>query len=416
MKTKITIVVFAIIALLIIVPITRNILHEQLSIPTATIASNDYLVQLARTQEIKPNEIIEQAKDRYPEIDHLRKLIDQYPNRPEGYACLMLTEMRNYNIEPERAMPPKNSKSEIYYPIIHYQEKTKQFLDDADAGMQADPSNGFFLADKALALLTEHKDNEALACIASIPQCPKWDDYWTALYLGRVKSCELNNGWSNSLDNTEIETSIIFPQYAYYRQTTRHLIKMAIDSEQAGDIEKGYQIRQIVYRFGKNMADRPQTVIEALVGAAIENDSYLSTIKYDNQGEFSNSLWQKTSYVDYLRSTGKTPHANVIDKEQVNTERTRSEIRRLLHAADQQNQVFFGHASITTALVEYLIGKDLCIGVIFSSLFGLIFLAIGDRRQKNRRNIWKSDTPLSDCGFCPRRNHDSVRLDPRTVP
>jgi hypothetical protein len=161
MKIKISIAVIVIVAVLLIVPLTRNILREELNLAPYPVVANDYLAQLAQATNLPPetpSETIEQilALDNV-RITRLRKLIARYPNRPEGYAILFENEqLNNYGIwlDPWRSLKPIEKADQA--------QEVKQFLIDIETARKIDPSNGFFLTEKALGLLIENRNSEGL--------------------------------------------------------------------------------------------------------------------------------------------------------------------------------------------------------------------------------------------------------------
>jgi tetratricopeptide (TPR) repeat protein len=365
MKKYIAVAVIIVVAALLIVPLTRNILREQINISPAPVVSNDYLVQIAQAEEVKPGDIVDSRKNQYSQIDRLRSLIAAYPTRPDAYGALLVNENRFGIVSADRKDLNSEEKTES---II----AAKQLLADSEASIKVDPKNGFPLSQKASALLVLNRNSEAIAAIDKASQCPKWDDYISSLAQGDISYTEA--GWPNTLDDFQTMEGIMFPHYGRYRGIARAMARLALNYEKTGDIEKGYKIRKTAFEYGKTMVKHSKFIICGFVGAAFENIAFASL----PEGNMSPNTPNRTSrtknqeiYISFLKNHGEAFKAREVRALVAQAQFHNDELLRLSKLRSYDG--FFWPPAFRSEITEYLIEKQLLLAGILAAILLTVF-------------------------------------------
>jgi hypothetical protein len=181
---------------------------------------------------------------------------------------------------------------------------------------------------------------------------------------------------------------------------------MAVLSERAGDIEKGYRIRKIVRSFGKNMAVRSNIFFGALVGLGLEELS-LSSTPSAALGEKTTGLWRNDEYARFLSSRGKTAEVAEIDRTQAEIQQTHDVMASLLNdrsqvgvsgshdmettIANQAQDKYLDRMSIPAVknfALCYLYSQLLIIGAAFALVLAVLFGMIRKITSPIEKKSW----------------------------
>jgi len=211
--------------------------------------------------------------------EKLRILALQYPQHPDIYAELLILE--SYEVHPSNQF-------------------SLGYAADADAATKIDPGNGFFYAEKAIALLWQGKMNGAIHNLQEASRAPQWDEYSYSRYLDGVKDSELTNGYLNCQNIFNITV----PDYANYLDISNHLLDHAIEAERSGNIQGGWRLRKTVRELGlailraKNLSSG-----DASLGLTIMRLSFLAKSDSPLSAHFI-PLWKNDRYDLFLAQHG----------------------------------------------------------------------------------------------------------------
>jgi hypothetical protein len=309
----------------------------------------------------------------------MRELIARYPNRPEAYSILLENELFHDNEYFDSLQPTKKAEK------ANRTNYANQIIADADAARKIDPENGYFLVFKTDALIIDERNDQAVASLNDFLKCSKWDDYENAGFNETIENIGKIRIWQNSLNNIRswTEYSYFNPEFIIRSNNIQRIandaLLLASNSEKAGDIEKGYEIRKCVLMLGKKIEDHSGFGIESMTGGSIEKRTLYSSVSPG-----SDKLWELDNYAPFLRKRGHMAQAAEID-------RVKSEIDQAESNTDSIDILHSNH--IPSAMIEtytrlYLCAKSMLIGALIISIFGLIYEFMRVMAEDSEKQHW----------------------------
>jgi hypothetical protein len=284
--------IILIIAVLMVIPITRGLILDQIRKPSPAVTS-DYLVQLSRLCKA-----IDPVDNSVPpiSIDHLRRFAILHPSRPEGFAMLLVCEQRDFLPSAARA---------------------NAFLADADAALKIDPINGFFYAEKAMGYGWIGRMDLMVHYVQAATKSAKWDDYIYELYCGMAKDEQLPYGYQNAIDNNSnywrCHDIVDDGNFKTYRYVSQKIVDAAIVAERAGDIDRGWALRKTVREFGLRLLRRSnQSRVSAFTATSVITISMGGLLSSEDLDHTAAALWKAHRYDVFLAQQGRVAQAREI--------------------------------------------------------------------------------------------------------
>lgn len=140
---------------------------------------------------------------------------------------------------------------------------------DAAAGERLDPDNAYFPLMRAAGLFAARRDTEGLDAVRRAGTKTVWREYVEDETEGHLRLADAAYGHGPTLSRAAIVASVLYPHYTDLRGVARVAIAKAVQSEQAGQTERGLAIRRAIMHSGGLMRAQSQTYIGSLVGIAI---------------------------------------------------------------------------------------------------------------------------------------------------
>jgi hypothetical protein len=239
----------------------------------------------------------------------LRELAERWPNDPAVAAVLLrhlcLGEMRTGRKE---ILNPKASWNDNE-PVPPRSETLELWNRLCETGMRAEPDNSYFLVMQTLGHIAKHEDEVAVSVLEKAVALPVWNSHTMDEIAGKIRLYELAFGYIDSWSRYAQANSIIVPHGYVLREVARVLTADAVDSELAGDIQKGLRFRRSVLELGAlsraydnmNGAFQERSIQAIAVvrpGGApyFEKPSDMDSLEYN--------LAKSKQFDDYLKSVG----------------------------------------------------------------------------------------------------------------
>jgi hypothetical protein len=184
----------------------------------------------------------------------------------------------------------------------------------AARGEALDTDNAYFPQMLAIALLSQERDDEAVAALRRAASKRRWYDYSPEEVEGRFALAERRYGEPGALGRTAIAASLLFPHYAQLRASARVFATLAMRREVAGDTEAGFAIRHDLARIGALMRYESRYVVGSLVGVAITSIAAARpdgapVLSGDDYPNAMRSSANEARYIAYLSRIGHTEEA-----------------------------------------------------------------------------------------------------------
>jgi len=295
MKKKISaaffVIVISIIAILLTLSPTRALIVDLFKPQPAQMPNGDYFA------------VFEQGYERYSStsIAQVQSYVDRCPRRPECYAALLLGYQGHYT-----RLFFYHSANISASDMAQHDKIASKFLAYTDTSIKLDPTNGFFYAEKATGYLWRRQVDKAIPYIRAASNAPRWDNYTGAEYRALSRDVQLSHGYMNAIDNlAALESTGGGFDYGNYNRLSESIIRIAINAEHAGDIDKGWRLRKIVRDFGfAMMKAKGNYYYGASEGVALVN---ISCRAYLDSSPSHTDLWvgEGDGYASYLARHGR---------------------------------------------------------------------------------------------------------------
>ena len=268
------------------------------------------------------------------QIDAFHSVEQAFPDSPAVLANVCRAELQminHYDVEcnpqeqawndaadskaaPSRLGASKDTSFEVT-------DAATDIIRTATKGEMLDPTNAYFPTVLAVAYDAEHDDQTAISCLLSASHDNQWREYLVEQVFGGWKAIKTTDGYLNGVEVTEVNASVLLPEYSAIRSVARSAVWQAAASESGGKIERGEQIRHALMHVGALMRSQSTYAIGSLVGIAVGNlamrrpgdSSEQSANESSTESSAEHRLWTLRTYVRYLQTHGYTAEAQWVE-------------------------------------------------------------------------------------------------------
>jgi hypothetical protein len=352
MKKVVITVVLIICAVLMAIPVTRALILEEFHPNPAPSPTSDYIILLSR-QSRKPEGVVQSdAAGLTIQENGIRDLISRFPRRPQAYAALLEIEENSLG-ELNAVQTPQRL------------QQANQSLADANAALEIDGGNGFFMTEKMVALLYLGRRDESFACGQIAAKMSRFDEYRQSLYDGAASDLRLKYGWVSSIDAIRLMTNQQLPNVLAIRLATAEFVREAVSAESRGDIDAGWKLRKCAAEIGSAIAKSPhQSDLCVFVGTEIK----LHALNSLSGSPTDTKIGQ---YSSFLNQHGRHELAIQAEQETVNAQKMKATAFNLENQNDITQfpplRAFSAEYALSRGLL-WIVGLT-AILVLFSNIF-----------------------------------------------
>jgi tetratricopeptide (TPR) repeat protein len=198
-----------------------------------------------------------QGKERWLEYERLY--------RETGEVWLGVFGLR-YGMDVVRSAVP--SEEQAVRPQKPSPEDAQKVLKLATELSERDKDNAFPLLVKAYALFALGRDDEALKTFHEAvlrPAYRTYEDKWLKLKVSRDLTAE---------ERLSQAFAILFPHLSHLRELARRVMKYSVEAEEKGDFGRALRLAEDVLRLGAKLREQGFSVIESMVGIAIQSIAF----------------------------------------------------------------------------------------------------------------------------------------------
>jgi tetratricopeptide (TPR) repeat protein/uncharacterized membrane protein len=198
-----------------------------------------------------------QGKERWLEYERLY--------RETGEVWLGVFGLR-YGMDVVRSAMP--SEEQAVRPQKPSLEDAQKVLRLATELSERDKDNAFPLLVKAYALFALGHDDEALKTFHEAvlrPAYRTYEDKWLKLKVSRNLTAE---------ERLSQAFAILFPHLSHLRELARRVMKHSVEAEEKGDFGRALRLAEDVLRLGAKLREQGFSVIESMVGIAIQSIAF----------------------------------------------------------------------------------------------------------------------------------------------
>ncbi|MGC4043268.1 MAG: hypothetical protein QM758_05645 [Armatimonas sp.] len=245
------------------------------------------------------------------DLAKLEVVASRFPESVTTRAALLRAQTQDYRLHLDWREPNSRAQPSAQN-LERLTERGVQLVASAEVSEKLDPDNAFFPAMTAVGLAAQGKETEALIALHRAAEKPRFDDGSTALVQGKLDLLEAAQGRTPHIARMAVAAAETYPHYAPLRSLSRIALSEAVAAEKAGDVERGFEIRQDIQKLGLRVRIDSAPFIGVLVGNA------LIAISASEPGGANTTEWKK------LQRAGESDEAAQLRRQEITGESWRA--------------------------------------------------------------------------------------------